>query len=638
MPVLPTGDNARTRADKYPETRTFAKSSLEEMNSNYWLEWVDAGTLKMAILPFPSQPTNFTVQTAFPTSIEYTLGLRPKREHNYVKQWMITVSGRIGVADRYYTHSEFVIPPIDILTYFKRFLEDYQQGATENGAVWLIDNGKGSTSREDTYHNYNKTTLVLRATKEAEHFYVEPVSFTYDRNAANTRQSASWTLVLRAWERDDEQRPPLGYMGFPHHKSGPTAEHTAFVKALDHITPKEAVGLLRRREEGQSKVMLDAATKLKSEDRASLIQWIDTGAKKTAAGTGQAVQACLSITKLVNWAAMGGSKLKQAQLASLAFVQQAENFRTSVRQVTDILKVPLLVIGNLMAGADKYAATLQDVVDTTASTYSSYKSLVLLLTSARYAQSDAAHMLGQAGGHPGDYSSATLPLMSSGVTGVYTSGSQMAGQPWAVPAGVSSWEQLSSALYGSPSYGKSLAKLNNAKDGVSDSKGKPLAAGDVVMIPAGAIRGTADPDSIMGVDFAIDPAVGDLQWDQPGYLSGTGVDLTMSATAGTDLALSRGIPNLVQAIRYRSITRRGVVPSLPGYGLLLVGPGEGMSEMAVSATFANMRPQMLQDVRIVDVTDQQVVGDVDNLAISFRVYPTGPAGEGIHVVAPLAGA
>ena len=637
MPVFPTA-KSKTRADKYPSERTFSDSPTSELNSNYWMEWVDAGTLKMAVLPLPSQPTNFTVQASFPTSIEYTLGIRPKREHNYPKQWMVTVSGRIGVKRRHYTDSKVTVYPIEILDKFKRFLEDYQQGATENGAVWLIDDGKQKPGIPTEYRNYNKTTLMFRATKENEHFFVEPVSFTYDRQAASTRQSASWTMVLRAWERDDEQRLPVGYRGYPYHKSGPTSAHTEFVKALDHLTPVMSSAVRTIKDAQLSRVMIDAANKKIALDRDDLVLWLVSEGAKQQAGTGQATLACLSATKLFGWAAAGGAKLKQAQVASLAFAQQAENFRTSVRQATDVLKVPLSIIGNLLAGVDKYASTLQDVVDSTSSAYSSYKALVALMASVRLAQSDTAQMFGQAGGHPSAYSTASLPLMSAGPSGVYTGNSQMIGQPWTVPAGVSSWDQLSQHLYGTTSYGSAIAKLNNAKDATSDSKGKPLSAGDTVLVPADTIVGTSDPDSIMGVDFAVDPASGDLQWEQPAYLVGSGVNLVPVDPGGTDLMLSKGVSNLVQAIRYRAVTRRGAVTSLPGFGLLLAGPGDGMSEMVVAATFAGMRPQLLQDMRVSDVQDQKVVGDTDALLLTFRVIPVGPHSEGIHVVAPLTGA
>lgn len=607
--------------------------------SNYWFEWVESGNYKVAVLPPPSRPQSITVKADFPTNISYTLGAIPKREHNKVKSWTVTVTGRTGVESRNYA-GYGDMAPLEILKRFREFLEDYQLGAAENGATWLSDLGT-TTDKDTDYFNYNKTTLIFRATREGEHLHCEPLSFEYDRNAASTRHSATWVLVLRAWMREQEGGTLVsvagGSRGSPPGQTNEAWQYLIANKIGINAQLRDAVVNAVQAENRQSaidgeRLAADRQILNREELRAYRLS-----AANALPGTGVACLAAAYIAGRFPWTSVAADKLKQAQIAALSFEQQAEKFRTCVRQGLSVIQIPLGILSSLRSGVEKLVGAVQDSVDTISSTFESYSALVDLLTVSHMAQVDATTMFGQAGGTPETYNTAVLPMSSPSSGGVYVPGGQMAGAPWVVPIGVTSWAQAALKLFGSVSYWTALAKLNNAKNANSDKNGKPLMPGDVILIPASGILGTIDPDSVMGTNFAIDPSVGDLTWDQPAYLLGSGVTLTEVAAAGTGISLIKGVPNLVQAIRYRAVTRRDAVPSLPGYGLLLVSPGQALTEQDISATFASMRPQMLQDLRVADVVDHKVLGEDDKMLISFRVIPVGPDGEGINVVAPIAG-
>ena len=644
MPILPAGPS---RISRYPLERDGIEDAAvggnSQFASNYWFEWVESGNYKVAVLPPPSRPQTLTVKADFPTNITYTLGAIPKREHNKVKSWTVTMSGRTGVEERNYA-GEGGMSPLEILKRFREFIEDYQLAAAENGATWLSDLGStNSVTGDKDYYNYNKTTLIFRATREGEHLHCEPVYFEYDRNAASTRHSATWVLVLRAWMREEEGNTkglvPVagGARGSPPGQTNEAWQYLIANRIGVNAQLRDAVTKTIQAENMQSAKDGELLTAQRQHLSWVALRNYRREAAKALPGTGVSCLAAAYVAGRFPWTAVAADKLKQAQIASLSFERQAERFRECVRQGLAVTQIPLGVLASLRSGAEKLVGTIQDVVDTIASTFASYEALVDLLAISQSAQTDAVTMFGQAGGTPGTYDTAALPMTSPSGGGVYVPAGQMAGAPWVVPAGVYTWAQAAYALFGSTSYWTALAKLNNAKNGNSDKNGKPLMPGDVVLIPTSGPTGTNDPESVMGVGFRIDPAVGDLEWDQPAYLLGSGVTLTEVAAAGTGIALTKGIPNLVQAIRYRAITRRDAVPSLPGYGLLLVSPGQRLTEQDIAATFASMRPQMLQDLRVADVRDHKVLGEDDKMLISFRVIPVGPDGEGINVVAPIAG-
>lgn len=626
MAVLP---ERLDRTDAYPYHLSYA--------SSYWFEWSVYGLL-MATVPPPSHPQSVTVTEVFPTSVEYTLGSSPKREHNFPKAWNIVITGRTGTEDRRYLTTE-LMEPLEILKTFNTFLEDYQKGATENGAVWLLDQTKRPGTGGDTYFNYNKTRLTYRSTAENEHFHVEPVSFEYDRNAATTRNSASWTLTLRAWARADGIDGILyAFHGFPADRPTSTADAREYMRQVENQNERNFTDFaLAERAAAWSQTLTNVALLDRQVLSQNALKAYRLSAAAAASGSGVASLVCADISARFPWSSTAAFKLRQAQIAALTFHNRAVAFRSCVMQVVDLAKVPLSVLASLKSAADVFASTLQLAFDSLSSDVAGYAAVGELLTTVRFAQADSAVLLGSAGGNPSTTSTATMPLSSASQSGVYQGNSQVAGQPWVVPTGVTSWAQLSSALYGNQDYAKSLAQMNNAKDSSSDKNGKPLMPGDVVLVPASGATGTVDKDSIMGVDFLIDPEVGDLVWDQPAYQVGSGTDLVNVPAAGTGLALSRGVANLVQAVRYRATTRRGAVPSLPDYGLLLTAPGDTMTDQLVAATFAGMRAQMLRDVRIAKVTDHAVLGEIDNLLISFRVHPVGPAAESVNVVAPISG-
>lgn len=633
MAVLPKGPSKKSK---------YTKTSLGDIN--YWLDWVEAGLTtddaKMpGLMPLPSQPTSFQVTEHFSTTVERTMGINPYREHNYNWRWDITITGRIGVEMRMYTKPHPMLP-IEILDTFKRYLKEYQEGATENGAVWLANTSESSLNG-DAYFNYQKVYLILHATKENEHFAVEPITFDYQRDAATSRQSAIWTLTLRGWARmADVHWGTKGYFGFPHDKPSYNKEYPDAIQALiDKDSPK-ASELAPFQLTVEDKISIGFSRGAILQEQAANAQ--DTlkkyknYAQAAHAGSGAAVLwAERSVGIAQGWLQTADNKLKQAQIASLAFVRAANAYRTALNEAVDRLRMPLRILGNLQLAADIFADATESALDQVGETFAQYGALLDMLATARAASADAAAMYGAAGGNP-SFQTANLPMTSPNTGSMFIPAAQASGMPWMVPAGVSSWAQIAYTLYGDSGIGVSLAKLNSAKDGYSDSSGKPLMPGSVVLVPTDGITGQPTLESLMLVDLLLDPATGDLRSEQPEYQIGTGTDLSSAVTTGADLAQSRGYANLVQAIRYRATTRRGAVPSLPAYGLLRASIAEPLTEQLVVATKAEIPSQLMQDLRVQDVQSVEVVADGDQMLVEFHVLPVG-AQDTIAVVAPLSG-
>ncbi len=603
--------------------------------TNYWLEWLDKGATAGAedtpgVMPLPSQPTAYTCVESYPTTIEHTLGLFPKREHNYLKRWDVTITGRIGVEPRPYLTKE-PQDPIEILDDFRAFLRTYQEGATENGAVWLASTDQ---NRGETYFNYANVCLLLHATKENDHLYVELGAFEYDRNAASTRSSASWKLTLIGYAREDIISSPLGYYGFPRKLPSYNKVGKDALEAAAAVTREDEALFQARGMESTNRVLTSLRMeRQRSASLAELKEWQRRG-QAAAPGSGAAVMWCARLTQSFPWAAAG--KLQQAQIASYAFLKQANDFRTCLRQGIALTAIPLTVLGNLRKAVDAYLLAVQEAWDAAGETKTAY--LDVLLSAAEIAGMDGTAMFGNAGGKPGMFSTAEMPLSSpSGFSEVFVPGMQAAGTPLLLPPGVTSWAQAAAAFLGDSAYASALAKLNGAKDAYSDTNGKPLSPGDTVLVPVDGLSGAPTIEALMLVDLAVDPVTGDLLTDYLAHQVGSGTDLVSAAAAGTDLALQRGYANLVQAVRHRTITRRGSVPSLKGYGLLLTGIGDPMTEQLVSATVSGTRAQMLQDLRISEVEDLQVSEQDDTLLLEFRVVPVG-SNEALTVVAPASAA
>tara|TARA_Y100001937_G_scaffold128535_1_gene205710 strand:+ start:5309 stop:6970 length:1662 start_codon:yes stop_codon:yes gene_type:complete len=188
-----------------------AFASLARINTRYLIEWHRSGVLYQSMaLPLP--PSALTIEQSAPKQIIYTLGDDPIREIGRYKNRSIELSGSAGYDARpSLTADGKVISAFgpDILIAFRKFLEDYQRTASEEGPDTVTK--KKTTSKEgpDTVtekKRLNQHQLIFRALDEDIHLKVEVDALTIQRSADGDNLAPAWTLQLSAYDSADE--PP----------------------------------------------------------------------------------------------------------------------------------------------------------------------------------------------------------------------------------------------------------------------------------------------------------------------------------------------------------------------------------------------------------------------------------------------
>ena len=174
-----------------------AFASLARINTRYLIEWHRSGVLYQSMaLPLP--PSALTIEQSAPKQIIYTLGDDPIREIGRYKNRSIELSGSAGYDARpSITADGKVISAFgpDILIAFRKFLEDYQRTASEEGPDTVTEKKR-----------VNKHQLIFRALDEDIHLKVEVDALTIQRSADGDNLAPAWTLQLSAYDRADE--PP----------------------------------------------------------------------------------------------------------------------------------------------------------------------------------------------------------------------------------------------------------------------------------------------------------------------------------------------------------------------------------------------------------------------------------------------
>lgn len=177
-----------------------AFASLARINTRYLIEWHRAGSLYQSMaLPLP--PSALTIEQSAPKQIIYTLGDDPIREIGRYKSRSIELSGSAGYDARpSITADGKVISAFgpDILIAFRKFLEDYQRTASEEGPDIIVEQINPS--------RLNQHQLIFRALDEDIHLKVEVDALTIQRSADGDNLAPAWTLQLSAYDSADE--PP----------------------------------------------------------------------------------------------------------------------------------------------------------------------------------------------------------------------------------------------------------------------------------------------------------------------------------------------------------------------------------------------------------------------------------------------
>ena len=178
-----------------------AFASLARINTRYLIEWHRNGHLHKSIaLPLP--PSALTIEQNAPKQIIYTLGDDPIREIGRYKSRSIELSGSAGYDARPSMTAEGAVISAfgpAILIAFRKFLEDYQRTASEEGTDTVYFGVPGQP-------RLNKHQLIFRALDEDLHLKVEVDALTIQRSADGDNLAPAWTLRLTAYDSADE--PP----------------------------------------------------------------------------------------------------------------------------------------------------------------------------------------------------------------------------------------------------------------------------------------------------------------------------------------------------------------------------------------------------------------------------------------------
>jgi len=175
--------------------------------------------------------------------------------------------------------------------------------------------------------------------------------------------------------------------------------------------------------------------------------------------------------------------------------------------------------------------------------------------------------------------------------------------------------------YGNPEMWDAIASANKMLDANTLASGKPLAVGDLLILPGPVsaqlpLAPTASLDEALGRDLRISVQTGDL----------------VVTAGGTDIQTVRGPDNLAQAVRHRLLTPLGTVPTFPAYGLPVI-PGQGITESFLGYAAAHINEQLLRDARIVEISKMSLQSSGDDLVMDAELVATH--GANLSVVTPL---
>jgi len=410
--------------------------------------------------------------------------------------------------------------------------------------------------------------LVYRALFEKKNLYVEPLNFTWTRDARGSRFGYIYRLEL------------LAYKDFTSKKKG---WDSAISDALDKVN--NAVGSVNGH-------------------IAAFEKTVGTVFAELSAITGM-INALRRTVKVVTSAGVSiGDGINNTVLGAI---------NASLGLCTDVMRMVDDVFGSFAGGAWYSTGASADLHDTINAVSNTRRNLALMLSSNGYK-------------YPADpergNTSRGLPLTSTGGASHGGTISDDLDDPGALetaPMGATSGagvgqfaifqgESLKDfALRVSGSIGLWLviASLNNLVSNGQFSDGSPLVAGTKLLAPLPKGGGG-------GIIFANSPMYDvDLQLSPQGDLVVVG---------NGDLALVSGISNLKQGITTRLRTNVGEVTGAPSMGMpKVIGKKQLASTAGILAT--TMEAQLLADARVKGIKDIQLEEDAGVIQLNITVTP-----------------
>ena len=181
----------------------FDFSLAKSLSTKYYLHYKDPTRPKDAnavVLP-PVQ--NVVKSRAEASSVEFTFGSRPIREHSGIRKQNIVITGRSGIMHRLGSKGSaqgdlFSSGP-KLFREIEQFLELYQTRSTKSQGL----------HRRSKDRIFNKPILELHLVQEQKHYLVEPVRFEWSKDINNARHSYAWTMEFMAYGDADVPTPNI---------------------------------------------------------------------------------------------------------------------------------------------------------------------------------------------------------------------------------------------------------------------------------------------------------------------------------------------------------------------------------------------------------------------------------------------
>lgn len=545
--------------------------AVQLLPTDYLFELIVDGRVVRSVT-LPIGPEAIQLQRPGATTLEYTIGTAPVREHSRFRRTNIEISGRSGIATRSgHDHAGALVSRggAELVQLFDRFLAEAQEAQEHRFGVRAT--GSGQVSRAtDAY-------VVFRAFPLGLAVRVEVTDWTLRRDVRDSRFGWTFRLQLHAYAPAPDRAPP-SLLGSS--VSSVLAASTAAVQATaDYIAYAE--------------VALRATTQASAELRAPLL----------AAGRA---------------------------------AQQLQRVAAGVRSVSQIpaetLRATGRVFARLASAWQELVASRDELVTgSEASWRALQRDFGTLIHNTRSSCAEAAGYVhgsraGTAAAPLDDGSAALVPASAAGdaegqqapigdAQQTVPASVNRAGMPY-VWGWLDTVALVASVFLGTPDAAADIVDANNLLDPYTKADGSPLSPGDVLIIPTPDAPADAIDANIYLTDLALDDD-GDLR------INGD----------GDDAVLVNGAANIRQALWLRSLTVAGDVPFYPAYGMPeLIGTPNNAGLAAYVAGQAT--DQYLRDLRVAEVLSASVRdgGDRFELLADVRVQSAVSA---IQIVTPL---
>ena len=551
-------------------------SLSKSLKTKYYLHFKDpmrSEDNNAVVLPPVQNVTKARVEAS---SVDWTFGSVPIREHAGLRQQTIIMSGRSGIAHRLGSKGDaqgdlFSSGP-KLFREIETFFELYQSKSTKAQGLHRHDS-KG----------HGKPVLELHLVQEQKHYLVEPKRFEWRKDINNARHSYAWTMEFLTYGNAEIPKPNI--LGLIQDTMGQIGD------MVDSITAYP---------EKLAQVLTDVEGALKS----TFV--VITAVGRLAASVGGVMSASAGVMNfpknLVNHV------LKTTETATQKIYNSYYQVEAALGEFEDRSELIAVLesLHDIRVEALKTFGVLGFTVDISdAKAQLGYnKKLGKYVVNALESSFDAIS--------PADYARFAVPATQAVDFSFYE-------HPISGADAMSGLGVLAEKFYGDAGTWSIIGQANGMLDQFTLANGAPLTPGFVLKIPK--FPGMQLPLSASTEDYGED------------LMLGPDGDLVFLDTDKTELSTIKGVPNLKQALKVRLLTTEGESGMFPDYGLPKF-VCEKSSAFMVGMAAGSIRTQVLSDARISELDEVVVVDGGDRLIVECRAHAVGS--KPIDIVAPLA--